>query len=148
MEPITKERLWRYIPLKIQTENHTERIARMKSQEQFPAARESDGSKHTPGASNDRMANAILHRMEVEDRLADKIAANVEEMNKIEAAISSLADTLEQEVLWMRYIDVDEDGQRLKWEEITERMYHNIDRLSTVKRLHGRALESIRKVEI
>jgi hypothetical protein len=86
--------------------------------------------------------------MEVEDRLADKIAANVEEMNKIEAAISSLEDPFEQEVLWMRYIDVDEDGQRLKWEDIAERIYHNIDKTRNVTRLHGRALESIRKVEI
>lgn len=146
MEPMTKERLMRYIPLKFQTENYMERIARMKSSEHFPPSWQNDDSKHSQGSSTGYMANAVLRRMETEALLADKIASNLAEMDKIEAAINSLDDPLEAEVLWLRYIDVDENGQRLKWEDIAEAIYHNVEKVRTTARLHNNALASLMKL--
>ena len=57
MEPVTKERLARYISLKKENENRLERLARMKSNAEMPAQRDPDGSKHT-GSSGERMARA------------------------------------------------------------------------------------------
>ena len=62
MEPITKERLHKYIFIRREVENHLERLTRMKNQALIPARREGDGSKHTTGAS-DRMADAIIKRL-------------------------------------------------------------------------------------
>ena len=45
MEPVTKERLARYISLKKENENRLERLARMKSNAEMPAQRDPDGSK-------------------------------------------------------------------------------------------------------
>ena len=140
MEPMTQERLCQYIGLKIQTENHIERLARMKSRELFPPMREADGSKRQPGGG-DRMGGAISHRLEVEDMLAGKIEANRQEMRKIETAINSL-EPLEAEILWARYVD-DNDGKRRTWEDITESIYHDPDKVRTVTRIHDRAIEQI-----
>ena len=140
MEPMTQERLCRYIGLKIQTENFTERLARMKSSELFPAMREADGSKRQPGGG-DRMGGAIAHRLEVEEIQADKIDANRVEMREIELAILSL-DSMEAEILWARYID-DNDGKRRTWEDITESIYRDPDKVRTVTRIHDRALERL-----
>ena len=145
MEPMTQDRLCRYIGLKIQSENYTERLARMKSRELFPPMRENDGSQRQPGGG-DRMGGAIAHRMEVEDVLADKIDANRLEMRKIEAAINSL-EPMEAEVLWARYID-DNDGKRRTWEDIAESIYKDADKVRTVTRIHDRAIENIERVVI
>ena len=145
MEPMTQARLENYIGLKIQTENFTERLARMKSRELFPPMREADGSKRQPGGS-DRMGGAIIHRLEVEDMLADKIEENRLEMHMIEAAILSL-DAMEAEILWARYID-DNDGKRRTWEEIADAIYRDPDKERTVRRTHDRAIENIERVII
>ena len=49
---MTKEPLSRSFSLKIQTENHLERITRLKSKAQFPEMRENDGSSRNPGAGD------------------------------------------------------------------------------------------------
>ena len=48
-EPITKERLHKYIFIRREVENHLERLTRMKNQALIPARRDGDGSQHTPG---------------------------------------------------------------------------------------------------
>lgn len=148
MEPMTKKRLSRFLSLKAQTTNHLERIARMKSNEQFPAMRESDGSSHQPGAS-DRMGNAVIKRITYEDEITAELEANLAEMDAIRKAIKSLDDLMEQEVLWNRYIEPD-GIKHMPWRDVAIRMYHNDDEntIRAVTRLHGKALESIRKVEV
>ena len=63
-QPMTKERLMRYRSLRMENENQLERLARMKSGEQFPAMREGDGSQHA--GAGDRLTGAVLRRMEYE----------------------------------------------------------------------------------
>lgn len=153
MEPMTKKRLSKFLSLKVQTENHLERIARMKSNEQFPAMRESDGSSRQPGAS-DRMANSVIRRLTYEEKIQAQIEANLVEIEAIQMAIDALDDPMEQECLRCRYIDGAEDEEgRLKhmpWREVALKVYYSDteNAIRAVTRLHGRALESIRKVDI
>lgn len=145
-EPITKERLKKYPELKMEIENHLERLARMKSNEIMPAMKEGDGSQHTPSAS-DRMANAIIKCMDYTERSAERINGILREMEIIETAIESLPDPMEREVLRLRYIDGRFSRPR-PWQEVSLRLYGDNDEKSMTAtfRAHGRALQSIEKV--
>lgn len=145
-EPITKERLARYLSLRRENENQLERLARMRNDEKIPAIRESDGSQHTPGGS-DRMANAIIRRMEYEERVMPQIEANLQEMEIIEDAINSLPDPMEREVLRLRYID-GSTWRHLPWGEVALRLYGDNDEkyMKATFRLYQRALANIKSM--
>lgn len=146
-EPITKERLHKYIFIRREVENHLERLTRMKNQALIPARKEGDGSQHTPGAS-DRMADAIIKRLTYEDKTAEDIEAKLDEMDKIRGAIDSLADPMEREVLRLRYIDG--AGYRpMPWKDVALSLYGDDDeaQVRSVHRVHGRALQHIREVK-
>ncbi len=149
MEPITKERLKRYIFLKKENDNKLEQLARMRSREYFPEHKESDGSKHQPGAS-DRVAKAVIRRMQYQEKIADRIEENQCEMDLIERAIDCLGDPLERMVLSLRYIDCEDGYEHRKWNEIAMIIYNGDDenRLRTVHRIHSRALQNIRRVQL
>lgn len=102
--PMTKERLLRYRSLRMENENQLERLARMKSGELFPAIREGEGAQHT-GTAGDRLTDAVIRRMEYEERIRPLIEANLREMGEIEAAIGRIQDPMEREVLRLRYLD-------------------------------------------
>lgn len=141
----TIKRLKTYVKLKKRLENHEERLARMKSDEQFPGMRPSDGSKRNPGASG-RMGNAVIRRMEYEARVAESLQKARDEMSAIENAVFGLSDPLESEVLQLRYIDGDGAGRHMRWRDVALKIYGDDDErdLSAVYRLHGDALQSIR----
>lgn len=86
-EPITKERLHKYIFIRREVENHLERLTRMKNQALIPARRDGDGSQHTPGAS-DRMADAIIKRLAYEDKTSAAINEKLDEMDRVKLFIS------------------------------------------------------------
>jgi len=83
------------------------------------------------------------------DEITAELEANLAEMDAIRKAIKSLDDLMEQEVLWNRYIEPD-GIKHMPWRDVALRMYHDDDEstIRAVTRLHGKALESIRKVEI
>ena len=141
--PMTKERLARYISLRRENENQLERLARMRNEEKIPAIRESDGSQHTSGGS-DRMANAIIRRMEYEERVMPQIDGNLKEMEYIEGAINSLPDPMEREVLRLRYID-GSTWRHLPWGEVALRLYGDNDErcMKATFRLYQKAISSI-----
>lgn len=147
-DPITKQRLKNYIALKMENDHQLERLARMKSKEQFPAMREHDESKHTGGAS-DRMANAILNRMNYEAKIIPIIERNIAEMELIENAVNSLSDPMERELLRLRYMS-GEDCRHMTWPDVAVLMYGADDEnaLRSVYRLHGRALKNINQVRV
>lgn len=141
---VAKQRLQNYSKLKAQTEAYTERIARMKASEYYPEINLGNESQRTPG-SGDRLVNGILRRLTYEDEMADIIDRNLTEMEQVRRAIYSLRDTMEQDVLIARYIDV--DGYRLPgWRAIAIKIYHGDDDhlVRSVCRIHGRALKNIR----
>ena len=126
----------------MENENLLARIAKLRSNEQFPTRAESDGSKHQINV--DRMERAIIRRMEFEERYLATIEANHAEMMEIETAIDSLKDPLEREVLRMRYTDSDTIRKR-KWHEIAVDIYGGDDEkhMQAVNRLHRRAIANI-----
>lgn len=152
MEPVTKERLARYISLKKENENRLERLARMKSNAEMPAQRDPDGSKHT-GSSGERMVRAIEAYMEYEEQIGPLVEANRREMAEIEAAVAALPDPLEREVLRLRYlqpsfdIETGRDSCRLTlWSDIADAIYGNPYEkgIKMVLRVHRRALERLK----
>ena len=145
MEPVTKERLARYISLKKENENRLERLARMKSDAEMPAQRDPDSSKHT-GSSGERMARAIEAYMEYEDMIRPLVDANRREMAEIEAAVAALPDPLEREVLRLRYMD-GEHCRMLSWREVALRVYDDDDKryVDSAMRVHRAALQALNR---
>lgn len=138
-----KERLLSYIFLRREVDNQLERLSRMKSDELFPVHRESDGSKHTASGS-DRMANAIVRRLQYEEKILDEVERKMDEMDIITNAIDGLSDSMEREVLRMRYIDC-RGYKHTPWREVALDLYGDDDeaQMQMVFRIHGRALQNI-----
>lgn len=147
-EPITKLRLKNYILLRRSVESQLERLARLKNAELIPAMKESDGSKRSPAVSSSKVENAIIRRLIYEDEIMPDVEAKLAEMEAIRAAINSLPDPQEAEVLRHRYIDC--EGYRLTpWRDIACEMYGDDDeaQMQMVFRIHGRALKNIERME-
>lgn len=148
-EPTTKEalkeRLMQYLPIKRRVENQLERLARLKNEQYIPAMREGDGSKHSPGAS-DRMGNAVIRRLQYEDENMAVINDGLAEMEALRAAINSLPDPMEREVLTLRYIDGDETGSKpMRWLDVAVKLYHRDTEAAEkmAKRLGNKALDNL-----
>lgn len=148
MEPVTKERLARYISLKKENENRLERLARMRSNAELPALQQGDCSKGS-GSSMDRMARAVEKCMEYEAQIRPLIEANRREMAVIEDAVAALKDPLEREVLRLRYMD-GEYCQLMTWSQVCILLYGSDEEkyLRSTYRIHGLALQNIRRAEL
>ena len=146
-EPITKERLYKYIFIRREVENHLDRITRMKNQALIPARRSGDGAQHTQSGA-DRMAEAIIKRIAYEDKTAEQIKTKLDEMDKIRGAIDALDDPMEREVLRLRYID-GAGYHHMAWHDVALYLYGDDDeaKVRSVYRIHGRALQHIRSIE-
>lgn len=142
-KPFTRERLATYIPLRKEVNGKLDRLARLKSEETMPPMLAGDGSKHTPGAG-DRMERAILRRMEYEEREGARIAEIQAEMEAIEAAIYSLEDPQEREVMAYRYM-TGSYYRLMKWREIALKVLGDDDDnyMRAVFRIHERALKNL-----
>jgi hypothetical protein len=140
---ITRERIRNYSRIKQQVENQMERLARMKNEELIPALKMGDESKRNPGAS-DRMANAVIRRMAYEDEIAASMEKNLTEMEAVRAAIATLTDPMEQEVINMRYIDC-EGYRHTLWSEVALNIYGDDDDkyIRAVQRLHTSAMDNL-----
>ena len=143
-----KKRLQNYIYLRREIENQQERLARMKNEEKLPAPRmDGGGTQHTRTAS-DRMANAIVRRLEYESEIADSMEGIRVEMASIRGAIAKLQNPMEREVLRLRYCDGDY-CRHMPWREVALNIYGDDDegQMQAIYRLHGRALQNIREIE-
>lgn len=140
---ITRERIRNYSRIKQQVENQMERLARMKNEELIPALKMGDESKRNPGAS-DRMANAVIRRMAYENEIAASMEKNLTEMEAVRAAIATLTDPMEQEVINMRYIDC-EGYRHTLWSEVALNIYGDDDDkyIRAVQRLHASAMDNL-----
>lgn len=145
MEPMSKERLARYISLRKENENRLERLARMKSSAELPPMRDADGSQHS-GSSGDRMARAVEAYLEYQEQVAPLLAANQREMAAIEQSVAALADPLEREVLRLRYMD-GEHCRPMRWSDIAIALYGDNDEkdMRSVYRIHADALKNIKR---
>ena len=140
---ITKEQLQSYVGLRLEAENITERLARLRAEAQLPPMRNSDGSQHTPGAA-DRLARSVEALLEYEQRTAPRLARIRAQLAAIEAAVDALPDPLEREVLRLRYLDA-EFCRLTRWGPIAVRMYGDDEEkhLKAVQRLHLSAIEHV-----
>lgn len=141
-----KERLIRYSALRLENENRLERLSRMKNAAQIPASRAGDGSQHT-GSSGERMARAVEAYLEYERQIRPLLAANRREMDALRAAVESLSDPMEREVLRLRYLD-GETCRLMGWREVACQLYGDDDDriIRACLRLHAKALQSIKNV--
>ncbi len=147
-KPITKAKLMQYIPIKIRVDNMQDRLERLVNEQYIPAMKMGDGSKRSPGAS-DRMANATVRRMMYEEENRAAIDSGNAELDAMRAAINSLPNWLEREVLTLRYIDGDDNGTRMmRWANVAMKMYHQDDesKIKMAQRLHDRAILSLEEL--
>lgn len=142
-KPMTQERLKSYISLRMEVDNQLDRLARMRNEEKIPAIQMGNESKRTGGAS-DRMARAVIRRMEYEERVLPKIEAAQAEMEAIEDAIDSLENPLERDVMRCRYID-GSYHRHTKWREVARIVLGDDDdnRIRMAFRIHEQALQNI-----
>lgn len=141
-----KKWLESYQGLQLDYDTWYEQLIRLETEQYIPAMRESDGSKHGPGAS-DRMANATLRRIEFEQRTEPQITAIRENMAAIEAAIHALPNPMHRGILAQRYI-VGNGNYNLKpWADIALLLYRRCDEvgLKRVRNLYNAALSSMAK---
>ena len=136
-------RLKAFVFLRSEVDNQLERLLRMRNKELFPERKESDGSKHTASGS-DRMANAIVRRLQYEEKILDEVERKMDEMDATQSAIDSLTDSLEREVLRMRYVDCD-GLKHTPWREIALDLYGDDDeaQMQMVFRIHKRAISNL-----
>ena len=138
-----KERLQRYAALRMENENRLEQLARLRANAELPAQREADGSGQT-GSSGDRMARTVERYMEYQQQIKPIIEANRREMEDVRAAVETLDDPMEREVLRLRYIDT--NGCRLmRWRDVAIKLYGDDDKrfVDAVFRLHHIAMKKI-----
>lgn len=141
--PSMRERLQRYAALRMENENRLEQLARLRANAELPAQREADGSGQT-GSSGDRMARAVERYMEYQQQIKPIIEANRREMEDVRAAVETLDDPMEREVLRLRYIDT--NGCRLmRWRDVAIKLYGDDDKrfVDAVFRLHHIAMKKI-----
>lgn len=145
--PMTKERLEKYISLRMEVDNQLDRLARMRNEEKIPAVVMGGESKRT-GTTKDRLERAVLRRMEYEERVIPQIEASQAEMEAIEDAIDALEDPLQRDVLRCRYIDGNYH-RHTKWREVARIVLGDDDenRQRMVFRIHEKAMQNIRGSE-
>lgn len=139
----TKQRLASYVSLRKEIENRLNKLAYLKNQETLPGMREHSESQHTSG-TGDRLERAIIRRMEYEERIGPEIEARKRELAEIDAAIESLDDPMQREILRLRYTD-SEFCRLMPWKEVALILFGDNDERHILAsyRLHGLALVSI-----
>lgn len=143
MDPVTKEDLVKYVPMIREIENRMEHLARMKSHEIYPDAKEADVSQRTAG-SGDTAAKAVEHRLAYEDIIAPIILKNRTEIARIDAAVAMLDNPLEREIIRLRYMDP-KFCRLTKWNEISIRIYGDDEEryIRSCARIHKAALQNL-----
>lgn len=143
-----KKHLASYVALRTKVENMEDRLARLRSDEELPAMRMGDGSKHT-GGSGDRNARATIRRMEWEEKNGPQIREARRKMAVIENAVDALDDPLEQTVLRLRYLDSD-NSRLVKWQKVAAGIYGDDDEkdVRAAQRLHDIAVKNINLEEL
>lgn len=122
-EPMTQERLKRYIWLEPEIEDLRERVAQKSAKAQFPAQAKGGESQYQQGTGDQRERGIIKYMMDKEDAEA-KIAANLKEKAAIEAAIEALPNPQERTVMRCYYLDRDkETGLEQKWAAVAKKLY-------------------------
>lgn len=124
--PVTQERLARFLPLKRELENQTERIARARSASVNSSA-PVGGAFGGRGYPSDKVGTAVVNIVELEEKWQESIEEIKAEAVALEEAIQLLTDPEEREILRLRYFDgltLEECGDRLNCEKTKSAALH------------------------
>lgn len=148
--PVTVEDLKQFLSLKNELRNHAqyiqERLARMKSAEQYPTTQLGDVSQHTTGAT-DAKAKAVEKRLLYTDTSNSEVLTMLQRLREIEATVNLIKDSQQRQILRYRYMDA--DGCRYpQWWMVAKKMYGGTDErhIRACLRVHNAALASFEKV--
>ena len=141
-----KKRLSNYSAIRVELDNLEERLERLKSEEELPPMRPSNGSKPT-GGTGDRQERAVIRRMEYEERHGAEMEAKRAELREIENLIDAVPDPMERMVLRIRYTD-SETAKPMPWREVAMVIYKDDSdsKMLAIYRLHGRALKNLQEL--
>lgn len=144
-EPVTKERLSKYIFLETEYYNQLDRLERLENDTQLPAMKEGDGSQRSL-LKTSRMENAAIRKMEQEKKIRARLAELETELAEIQDAVDSLIDPMHREVLRLRYIDC-ETLRLTRWDDVALKIYGSDEEkyLMALWRIHNAALEVLEK---
>lgn len=147
--PVTVEDLKQFLSLKNELRNHAEyiqeRLARMKSAEQYPTTQLGDVSQHTTGAT-DAKAKAVEKRLIYTDTSNSEVLTMSQRLREIEATVNLIRDSQQRQILRYRYMDA--DGCRYpQWWMVAKKMYGRTDEqyVRACLRVHKAALASFEK---
>lgn len=90
-----RDRLKRYLAIKMENENRLDKLARLKSNAELPPMRGGDESQHT-AQSGDKLPRSVEEYTAYEEKIAPLIRANQREMEMIEKAIAEVRDPMER----------------------------------------------------
>lgn len=130
----TKARLEQYAGLRLELHNRLQQLARLQQ------------------ADRDRPLPTGSRAEEYARRIAGTVQGNRRELAEIEAAVATLHDPLEREVLRLRYLEPSRDPQtgrksarHTTWNEISRTMYGSSDKgtCRATIRIHDRALQHL-----
>lgn len=135
---MTKERLRQYQQLKREKDTLEERLEELESAMTSPRIQKLDGMPHGQPQGGSLMDLLIEQHLTLQAMYASKLRELNDALMDIEAAIESLTDPTERNLMRLRYID------GLKWEEITIAIGYSWQQ---THRIHARALERLRAEE-
>ena len=148
--PVTIDDLKQYLARKNELRNlitsTSERVARMKSAEQFPSMKISDGSQHVASAS-DLTAQAIERRLEYVYSSECEIANLTAQIRDVEIVVNSIENSQERQILRYRYMDADY-CRNPQWWTIAQKMYGGMDErhIRACLRVHKAALARFEEI--
>lgn len=130
----TKARLEQYAGLRLELHNRLQQLARLQQ------------------ADRDRPLPTGSRAEEYARQIAGTVQRNRRQLAEIEAAVATLHDPLEREVLRLRYLEPSRDPQtgrksarHTTWNEISRTMYGSSDKgaCRATIRIHDRALQHL-----
>ena len=144
MDLAVKERLIRYMWIKMENENRLEKLIRMKNAAAMPEVAGADGTSANR-TDKERMAKAVEAYVTYESQIMPVVERNRQEMAILEAAVEELPDPIGREVLRLRYID-GSGVRRLSWKEIAYRVFGSCDTSAQRRatRVHRHAIAQIK----
>lgn len=151
MQQSAKDRLSEYLPMAMENKNRLARLNDMRDAAGgLTGIPESDGSAHTAGNSH-KMELAVERYLEYEKKIQPLLKANAEKMAALESMVDAIPDSLQREVLRLRYMDAEgEDTCRpKKWNAVAVCLYGSDDRkyIEAVHRIHKKAIHTLEMTE-
>ena len=145
MQPVTKERLIKYVDMLEELENQRERLLRLEHSVSSPHSPGFDGLPRA-GGDPDKIGIALSQKEMIEESIRETELTVKKEFKELEKAVRRLKKAEERMVIRLRYFD------RYSWQDVAAAMFHKqkdyVDKeesyIRRVQRIHGNALLSLK----